>query len=118
MIRAVGSQCKPTGDDMKAQPAIQDVTAPVSSVVAFPDARRTALVRRAARELDRVASDDVAVDLVCDGLADEMRARLAALGMDEDAQDEAVGAFFIAVDAAREEPTDSQTCLCCANTPI
>ncbi len=103
---------------MTAHPALQDVTAPVSSVVAFPDSRRTALVRRAARQLDLVASDDVAVDLVCDGLADEMRARIAALGMDEDAQDEAVGAFFVAVDAAREEPSESDACLCCAVTPI
>lgn len=103
---------------MKAQPAIQDVSAPVSSVVVFPDARRTALVRRAARQLDLAAADDVAVDLFCDGLAEEMRSRLAALGMDEDAQDEAVGAFFVAVEAAREEPTVPDACLSCANTPI
>lgn len=86
-----------------------------ASIVAFPDARRAALVARVAAGMDIAAADPVALDLYCDGVSEELFGRLAALGLDEAAQDEAVGAFFIAVEARRMEPTDELACSCCGN---
>jgi hypothetical protein len=84
-----------------------------SSVVAFPDARRTALVARVAADLDRLEGDSDAADAYCDGVSGDLLARLAALGLDEDAQDEAIGAFFCAVEQARMELSPTDACFCC-----
>ena len=71
-------------------------------VAAFPLDRRVGEVRRVARML--ASLDDVdASDAFRHAIADELFAGLAEIGLPEDAQDEAVGAFFHAVECALEE---------------
>jgi hypothetical protein len=86
----------------------------VSRVIAFPPEREASRVRALARRLMRKRSQKAA-DAECARVADEMFARLAALGLSEYEQDEAVGAFFFAVDGEMDRLAEAKApgCACC-----
>lgn len=86
--------------DIESGTEVETVARP--QVAAFPLDRRVGEVRRAARML--ASLDDVdACDAFRHALAERMFADLEAIGLTEDAQDEAVGAFFHAVECALED---------------
>jgi hypothetical protein len=72
-------------------------TARESEVIVFPLQRQRRQIEDLARRLARKRSQQAA-DRECAAVADAMFARLAALGLSEAEQDEAVGAFFHEVD--------------------
>jgi hypothetical protein len=84
------------------------------SVLVFPPERQASRVREVAGRLMRKRSQKAA-DAECSRVADEMFARLAALGLGEAEQDEAVGAFFHEVDCEMDRLSAARTpgCACC-----
>ena len=90
------------------------VAEPKGEVVLFPPARQSREIEDLARRLVRKRSQDAA-DRECARVSDAMFARLAALGLSECEQDEAVGAFFHEVDCEVERLLEEKTpgCACC-----
>ncbi len=85
-----------------------------SSVVLFPLERQRREVSDLARRLLRKRSV-AAADKECSRVADAMFARLARLGLGEMEQDEAVGAFFHAVEQELAMLREARAgCACCA----
>lgn len=66
-------------------------------IIPFPPARRVDLIRKTANELARRKTERGA-DSYRGRVADRLFVQLAALGMSDYEQDEAVGAFFNALD--------------------
>jgi hypothetical protein len=84
------------------------------SVIAFPPPRQRREIEALARRLSRKRSQ-AAADRECSMVADAMFARLAALGLSEAEQDEAVGAFFHEVDCEVDRLAAARApgCACC-----
>lgn len=89
-------------------------TEPQGAVVLFPPSRQSREIDDLARRLARKRTQ-AAADRECARVADAMFARLAALGLSEHEQDEAVGAFFHEVDGEVERLLLEKApgCACC-----
>lgn len=84
------------------------------NVIAFPPHRERRQIEDLARRLSRKRSQ-AAADRECGMVADAMFARLAAFGLNEAEQDEAVGAFFHEVDSEVDRLLEAKApgCACC-----
>lgn len=93
LVRAKGKGCRRvSGSAEHLEPARSGM------VVSFPPARQVQRVAAAAALLAGIDNIEVA-DFCRHLIADDLFRELDALGIAEDEQDEAVGAFFVAVEA-------------------